>query len=91
MFPEPDFEDETFAIPLGNIEDRIQFDQLLKARGEQGDGPEDRREPEEKLQRDCDQLTQIAQKNHHGGGKPGEPEYKEDRCREVITSLQPVK
>ena len=90
LLPEPDMMDHAVAVPLDDIDQRIELDDPVVSGGDHPDRPEDRRHPESKLQQHRHQLPHIPEKDHHRRSDIGDPQYQHDHREEVVEELQPV-
>ena len=88
--PEPDLVDEALPIPLHQVIDRIELDQVRILSGKHLGRPEDRGDPEGELEHHGDQLPHVTEKDHQRGGEPGEAEQKDDGGEEVVEDLEVV-
>jgi len=68
--PEPDVVDETLAVPLDDVVDRVELYHVEIFHRQDLGGPEDGGHPEEKLQHHPDDLSHVAEKQDDRGGDP---------------------
>ena len=90
VFQEPHFEYEALAVPLDDVEGRVELEQEMIGRRKPFEIPEDRGEVESHLEGDGYQGAKILEEDHHRRGNPGDADQQDDGAEQVVENLNHV-
>ena len=88
VLPKPCPIQEASAIPLDDVEHRIEFDKRFIVIRNRPVIPENGSHPEPDLQQHVHNLADVSYENHDGGGNPRKADQKDEAREQVVKNLQ---